>query len=201
MKPLVVHQAGVLWPDPLKGPWHIGASFAKVDGRLECVGLDVRSFRARPVVKDGEAVMEYRPPLGGGQPVPVTANLFRSLPVAFLARTARRGLGDLAMSEATQPGRTADERRTLRKVAGQLAESPRRILDDAHFARVAEVYQQAWNSGDHAPTKAVADQMKAPSRSAAAKWVARARAMGLLGETQQGKPGAPRPPKTTRKGR
>ena len=200
MKPLVVHHGGILWPDPMKGPWHIGASFAEVDGRLECVGLDVRSFRARPVVKDGEAVMEYRPPLGGGQPRPVTANLFRSLPVAFLARTARRDLGDLAMYVADQPGRTTAQRQTLRTVAGQLAESPRRVLDDDHFARVAEIYRRAWSTGDSAPTKAVAEQMKA-SRSAAAKWVARARAMGLLGETQQGKPGAPGPSKTTRKGR
>lgn len=199
MKPLVVQHVGVLWPDPMKGPWHIGASFAEVAGRLECVGLDVRSFRARPVIKEGTPVMEYRPGVGG-QPVPVTANLFRSLPVAFLARTARRDLGDLARFASTQPDRTPAQRRALREVAGQLAASPRRILDDDHFARVAEVYQQAWASGDSAPTKAVAEQLKA-SRPAAAKWVARARAMGLLGETEQGKPGGAVPAKVTKKGR
>jgi hypothetical protein len=180
----------------VRGSWHLGFDFTEIDGRLECVGINIRSLRTKLVIDDaGQPQVEYRPPLGG-RPEPVTASLIRQIPVAFLVREAREGLGDVARWQASQPGRSAAERRTLSAVADQLDESPRRVLDDDHFAQVAEIYREAWAAGDPAPTKAVAERMKA-SRSAAAKWVARARVMGLLGETKQGRPGGTPPAKKT----
>lgn len=176
--------------EPLQGPWNVTYHFAEVDGRFECVGLDVRSFRAEPTVEVDEegrpmAKLNYRTSLGGLPPAPVTTALIRELPVASLIRVARRDLRDVAISAARQPGQPAAKRRALREVAEEFVERPRRRYDDAHFARVAEVYVTAWKAGKP-PTLAVSEEMKA-SRSAAAKWVAKARKMGLLGETERGR--------------
>lgn len=57
-----------------------------------------------------------------------------------------------------------------------------------HFAAVAETYRASFHAGSAAPTKAVA-QAFSVSRSTAAKWVARAREMGLLSAGVAGRPG------------
>ena len=62
------------------------------------------------------------------------------------------------------------------------------LYQPEHFASVAETYRAAFAAGSAAPTKAVA-QAFSVSRSTAAKWVARAREMGLLGEGVAGRPG------------
>jgi hypothetical protein len=147
-----------------------------VNGRRECVGIDVRSFK---VDEDGA----YRLLRRGGRLEVVTTALIRSLPVASLVRDIRRGLSDLASHVAGDPERSEKDRATLLARSSELAKSPRRVHEDDHFAKVADIYRAAWSAGDP-PTKAVAEQMGA-TRSAAAKWVARARQLGLLGATEQ----------------
>lgn len=56
-----------------------------------------------------------------------------------------------------------------------------------HFAEVATVYREAL-AESNAPTMAVAKHFDT-TKSAAAKWVARARAMGLLPPARKGYPG------------
>lgn len=167
--------------DPQGGPWALTYHWAEVNGRVECVGLDIRSF-----FMEGDDATTYRPVWADTAAVPISASFLRSLPVASLVRRARLLLGASAGWKASKTGDKAT-RAVLRSVTAELAESPRRLHGIEHFQRVAEVYSAAWQRGDH-PTKAVAEEMKA-TRSAAAKWVARARELGLLGPTDQRRAG------------
>ncbi len=69
-----------------------------------------------------------------------------------------------------------------------------------HFAKVAAIYAAVWRRGERSPgpTQAVADECDV-SRSAAAKWVARAREMGLLAPTTRGRAGATVPEQKTKR--
>jgi hypothetical protein len=179
------------WPDTIQGPWHITSHFGIVNGRRECVGLDVRSFK-----EAGEGEGKRKVPLRPGASYQVvTASVIRSLPVATLVRSNRQGLADIAAHVAADPATSAENREMLTERAAELRSSTRRLYDAEHFAQVAAIYSKAWEAGD-APTRAVAEQMKA-TRSAAAKWVARARQLGMLGKTDQRVAGgvSPRPPK------
>lgn len=179
------------WPDTGQGPWLITNHFGIVNGRRECVGLDVRSFK-----EAGESDDKRKVPLRPGASYQVlTASLMRSLPVATLVRNNRQGLADIAAHVAADPATSAEIREMLTERAGELRSSTRRLHDADHFGRVAAIYSRAWEAGDP-PTRAVAKEMNA-TRSAAAKWVARARQLGLLGRTEQRVAGgvSPRPGK------
>lgn len=189
-----IGSVGTPWPDPLKGPWTVTAHFALVNGRSECVGLDVRSFKMVQRVDDeGQSRAEYRVQ-PWAKPQPVTGAVLRSLPVAGIARVLRQDLADLAHWRAADQSLDKRTRGMLAKRAGELPETTYRVHSQEHYEQVAEVYAKAYRRGEY-PTKAVAEELKA-TRSAAAKWVARARALGLLGETEKTKAGgvvAPRP--------
>lgn len=43
---------GVKWPDVDRGPWHVLFDFSEVAGRLECVGVAIRSFQESHTVTD-----------------------------------------------------------------------------------------------------------------------------------------------------
>src|SRR5438445_51298 len=65
------------------------------------------------------------------------------------------------------------------------------LYSEDHFKAVADVYREAWRDTGQPrkagrPRKAVADRWKV-SPSTAAKWVARAREMGFLPPTGQGR--------------
>jgi hypothetical protein len=132
------------------------------------------------------------------------ASLVRTLPVGKLVAEAKRRMrshleqvaemqpvpedihakdfalgteGDLAVFRMLQKEAAAKKLPTFQR-GGR-----RPICDVDHFAEVARVYLGAAT----APTRTVAHQFHL-SRSAAAKQVARARAMGFLGATTKGKP-------------
>jgi hypothetical protein len=72
---------------------------------------------------------------------------------------------------------------------GRTGQAARRRRDDrAHFERVGAIYTAAYRTRGGAPTRAVAEEMKV-SRSAAGKWVARARELELLDKTEPRKAG------------
>jgi transposase len=164
--------------------------FAEVGGRLECVRFSI-----------GAAVETPDAP----EPEPVTASAIRSVPLQRLIdkalaeetknlrRWARRA-GDSDSGDYLQ-ARAAAAEASLPRAQGR----PREYSEE-HFKEVADAYTRAWKIGDR-PTKAVAEQWQV-SRSTAAKWVARARATGLLPATERGRPlggdSARRPTKGTR---
>lgn len=154
-----------------------------VDNRIEATGVYVTSDR------------------------PITTSLMRAVPWASRIEEAKRKL--LGTASATQdveanvrrqrdawPGLSEE---TYQRIAEAVARAARkaippleaglgrpgrpRELGAEHFAEVALVYSEAWRAGSRAPTKAV-QQHFGTSRSTAAKWVARARAIGLLPPTE-----------------
>jgi hypothetical protein len=177
------------WPDPRRGPWWIRYHFAEVDGRAECVGLDLQSFRERRGRQEATTA---------AGPQPVTATLLRQLPVATLISEARRDQADLVewASRAKEVGARA--RRAAGKQVPPFEQARRRggrprERGPEHFEAVAAVYSDALRLGDR-PTKAV-EQRWQVAASTAAKWVRQARRLGFLGPTTQGKAGGIAPPK------
>jgi hypothetical protein len=182
--------------------WWIYLRFGEIGGRIECIGVEVMG---NPDLPDQ---------------APVTALALRSLPFGKLVDRARRAYREALAAAAGEesegagwsPGLTPAEREEIaRRVRDDVGHRLALAEQDAganrtgrpslyspeHFARVAEVYTAAWRAGGN-PTEEVARRF-GTSRSAAAKWVARTRAMGLLLPTTKGKAGGLAPP--ARKGR
>ena len=177
-----------LWPDPQRGPWLVTARFARVDGRMEVAGLELRSTRRAEVV-DGRIVdaeprlRELLPPetvelenLTGREPLPLKSEVWRSLPVAALSAELRASWVE-ALDDS---GLLTANPRAAARWQGP-SEDRRATLED-----IAAIYLDALDEG-RPPTKAVQEALHL-SKSAAAQRVARARDAGLLGETRKGLP-------------
>lgn len=183
-----------LFPDPKKGPWLVRVSFEEIDGRAECVGVEMWGREIPGEKKTGKMPKTA---------TPVTASALRSLQVASVVERGRKAW--LSTSKAiVEYGHDWSEHN--RKAAArnvELFESRRgapAVYDESHFAKVASVYQQAWARHEQ-PTKAVQEHFNV-SKSTAAKWVARARnEFGLLPPTGRGQVAANPPPKKTTKRR
>lgn len=188
------------WPKPL-GPWLVELEWGSIDGRAE-----VTSFRLRSV----------------GARQPVTAEALRSVPLGRLASESRRKLARNLREQAGDDRTLAQRRREYRELMGSMGQplpsgeartddevrlsdlaEPKaqaferrpgggrpRTFDHKHWADVAAVYSHAFASG-LPPTTTVAEKFSV-SVSAAGKWVAKCRAMGLLAPTTQGRPGGTR---------
>jgi hypothetical protein len=195
----------VRWPDPKAGPWSISFTWAEIDGRYECVAVEIRGghepWRQRV---NGQLVETIRPipgaALGG-----VTTELFRSIPIASLIGDARRDLLDMARQAADRIDELGKHEIAARLRAygrkfgvSSAARGRPRLYDADHYAEVARVYMAAYRSGEH-PRQAVAEQF-GTSPSNAAKWVAKARKDGLLEPTKPGRAGWAKKPPTKRRG-
>lgn len=156
--------------------WALTVHFGEIDGRLECVGLDVRSFKEH----QGELI-----PLGDHLER-LSASLLREIPVASKVTAARSILGFAARRKAKQSRTPARTRRALERFDPSAVRRP--AYSDDHWQEVAEVYRAAWQVAGR-PTKAVRDHFHV-SQSTAAKWVTTCRARELLPRTDQGRPKA-----------
>lgn len=175
----------ILWPDERTGPWGIRGNWVMLNGRPECVGLQIWRGAAQGI----QEPFSYRPIPGVGLER-ITASAVAALPIgtiiARLRANARRH--EDAYNEAVK-GLDAPELLTnffTEEREGRVG-APRRYRLD-HFIEVAEVYLAAWQSGDK-PTQAVADHFGV-TRTAAAKWVARCRDVQLLSSAEHGRGGA-----------
>jgi hypothetical protein len=156
-----------------------------VRGRLEATGMEVESSR------------------------PLAAEVVRSVRWASVVEDARRRY--LALAQTAAAGRLeeifgslyTDARQDTReevaeRVTGRAQETlsaleerpgrpgrPRQYGRE-HFEEVARIYSEAYAKGEP-PTRTVAERFQV-SRSAAAKWVARARDAGLLPEAEGTRP-------------
>lgn len=153
-----------------------------VAGRMEAVGVRLRSARDSGDPQDDQ-LRDVLPPASseadnplGREPQPVTASVWRALPIAQvidgLRSEAERTRAELFPGH---PGLRAWRRRRDRGT-GSLEE-------------VAAIYRAAWEAGDRRPTLAVAKALVV-EHSTAAKRVQRARAAGLLPPTSRGRPTA-----------
>jgi len=172
----------LLWPDSQRGPWLLRLRWAPVRGRIECTGLEVRSYR--------ETAEEWPPemPLWSEDPPVLMTSLLRDLPLHSIVTDVRQELAERSAEFGSWLGEqpefsAAEDQARLRQGAARWVK-PRGSA--AVLAETARVYDEAWAAGAP-PTKAVAEHFTI-SDSAAAKRVSRARSAGLLPATTRGKP-------------
>jgi hypothetical protein len=165
--------------------------YAEVDGRAECVGLEVGA--------DFEASDARDPP-------PLTSSALRRIKLAELIEEGARRYRDQLRELAELPGflnsepdpegerlarrtRTSARRRLPAATATTRRGRTGRPIERGpeHLAQVAKVYAHAYRAGQR-PTEAVRQEWQV-SKTTAAKWVARAREAGLLGPTTQRRAG------------
>ncbi len=160
-----------MWPD-VHSPWRVRIRWEELDGRMEAVGFCIEAV-------EGD--------------VPLTTSVLRSVPFGRIVQETHRRRLETVRIEAELPshdvhGRSfgdlpARARKALPKYQRSAAPRGRPpTYGSEHLPTVARLYTEAWLAGLH-PTKAVAEEFSV-SRSAAAKWVARARAAGLIGPTR-----------------
>jgi hypothetical protein len=203
----------VLWPDPKRGPWLLKLRFAPVRGRVEPVSLEIRSYREEdhpqlrnpkdarlPKLGDSDALSpvtssllrELTAPKSAGLPFGAVVRKLRSQWIRSLRYASEDSQDPTSVWARLHPGPT-EERELLESArkswgAAQTSRGRKPTLGPEHFARVAAVYRDAFKKG-LPPTLTVAKKVggSPQARSAAAKWVARARELGLLEKTTQGR--------------
>lgn len=161
--------ASYLWPDPRKGPFAVWLHFAVIDGRAECVGVEVRSF-AWPT-----DMYARRLPAKDAATEVVSAEVLRSVRVGELVSRHR---DDVRSTVA----RYVDESWPDDAHAAAQAWGDESVSDRVRAA--AQIYMREYGTGR--PTKAVEQELLV-SYSAAAKLVQRARDAGLLPATTRGR--------------
>lgn len=157
-----------------RGRLPVTLRFAMVGGRVECVRVEIGASFDNP---------------GEPDPRPIQASDLRRLRLGELVEHAkRRRLRELEAILSDEGFPQVARRRARRALpdARDAVGKPR--LSDADLDEVAAIYRAAWARGDP-PTKAVADELHV-ARSTANKRVARARALGKLPPTSQGKASA-----------
>jgi hypothetical protein len=142
------------------GSYIVTLRFAPIEGRMECVGVDV------------EAVP------GGA----VTAVALHSIPLGKLIAKRQSEAGNAIASPATIAVTTSIPQPTV--LTTRRGGRPPKY-DRAWWEKVARVYVEAY-ARNRTPTRAVASRFRV-SESAAAKWVAKCRDIGLLPKTTRGK--------------
>ncbi len=165
-----------LWPSGRHGPWLLAFHWQVVDGRAECVGLDLRSslpHHGHPLSAGYRGILRRKG-------TPLTATLLRTIPVGQLVAEQREGLHDILGGPAFDPAGARRPRST-----------------PARLTEAAVVYQQAWSAGT-STTRAVQDHFSI-SAGAARKLIWQSRDAGLLPETQSGVARGGRIKRTNRK--
>lgn len=181
------------YPEP-DGPWNVQFHWGVIDGAATCVGITVWGNVA-PL--DHNRVRE----LPGGARA-VTSSTLHGMAVGGLAARSRAGL--TTWLTAWYRERDLDQLTPeQQKVAAAWTDSHRMRRGGwpaDHLPQVAAFYAARVREGDPAPTKAVHKHWNV-SHSAAAKWIARCRAAGLLDKTEKGRAGGiPAPKKQTKRG-
>lgn len=162
-----------LWPDAARGPWAVVTHWTAIDGRAECVGIEVRSFR-----HDGETDNPWRQlPLQYETTGTVTTSLVRGIPIAQVISDTRRA--EAAGFQFDVPEQRDEAWAAERRVWQGLS----------RYEEAARIYSEAYKAG-RSPTRAVARYFQI-SYAAAAKLVVRARQHGLLPPTTPGRASGP----------
>lgn len=168
----------------IRGPWEVTFYFADVNGRAECVGLDIRSFHEEV---DPQKPRPRRPvsPKRGLQVL--GSKELRTLTAGSIAeaRSVEADLMKWAAKEAKigRPARKAVARRLeeLRRWEGPKKGRPIERLPD-FYHEVAELFIQASLAGTPAPPVRAVIKAKGVTESTAYRWVRTAVAQGLIPE-------------------
>lgn len=179
------------WPDPVNGPWTMLLHFQRLGGREECVGFEIWGGTPPARHTSGRDPLPFRP---------IRAVDVRRPPFAELVDGARRmAVGSarrlLAEEEASEdrpgdgplePAVRAFLQERAAAFGGRKAAGRPPTYGPDHFAEVADVYRAAWAETGK-PLEAISERWNV-SKSAAGKWAARCREMGLLPRTSRGVP-------------
>lgn len=183
------------WPGP-EGPWLISLDLAKVDGRVQVVGLHLRSFI--------DGYDENGQPLRAPGPqglTEVTHAVVRSLKMGQIAESWRQLLSlsetAKALIAATDPDlRSGIERQLLELTNRGVPRRRRPPADESLLAHIAQLYREALAVGGEPgrkPAKYVEGKLRHEGLEidgpAVRKLVARARSCGLLTPTTPRRPG------------
>lgn len=194
-------EEGLLWPDPVTGPWYLVAHWAEVAGYPECIGIEVwrgsvpapRENRSFLRLK-GQELKGLRS--GDLKGIPVATVLSELWQVQRKQEEQRRVRVEAVIAEAEAVEADTRQLALLHELGERLPsvekfQGPRRRNrnDARHFEQVSIVYKHAVLNRQH-PTQAVQEHFIV-SHSTAAKWVNRARELGLLPPTTPGRPSAP----------
>lgn len=166
-----------LWPDPETGPWLVQLRWGAINGRAECVGIDITSARPEDVFEDRWSALTERMPETA---TPLTTSVLRNLRIGELIAEEREQMAT-TMGELVGPD---DESLNVFGASGRtMRDSTRKRLQ-----RVADTYRKAWHQGKP-PVQTVAKRFGV-SEAAASKLVFRARSAGMLPPTSSGVPAA-----------
>lgn len=167
----------VRWPDAVLGPWAVTLRWRAAGDRAECAGIGLDAVDADLAE-------------------PVSSTLLRTLPLARLIATARQDRyreagGDIvdALTDGAEVDvgiGLADAIRVSSRPWTQQRDGRPLQLDQEFYQQVAQTYSQALAAGDR-PLLAVIERWTT-SRPTASRWVAAARAAGLLPATERGIP-------------
>ena len=124
----------------------------------------------------------------------LTATALRDVPLGAVVRKAleyrrtelRAEMESIGASDPPEIRRSFERRLEAAEKAAGERRVGRRGKDPSHYREVAEVYRAGFRFGN--PTQAVAKHFTI-SRSTAATWVSRARALGFLDPTTKGRAG------------
>lgn len=121
-----------------------------------------------------------------GAPRPISAEMLRAVPLGQYVKEARSRLAAEFSTQVEDLMVTIITKRE--EAAAEILERQRSRLGIDHYREVVRVYVEAMASGQ-APTAAVAEHFECP-RSTAARWVSKAREIGLLDPAAAGKASA-----------
>lgn len=157
------------WPTS-SGPWAIKLGFAAVNGRVECVSVVVEPLAHTP----SEAL---------------TRQVLRMIPLAKLINQVREEPGTdlrrlVGLARWSTLGELKQHGLGLLATTESAPRRGRHRLDETTIRKATQVYLDPRNG--RAPTAAVARELNI-ARSTAAKYVRRARDMGLIAPTTPGR--------------
>ena len=171
------------WPDPVSGPYSMRVSVALVDGRPEVVGVEFWGANPSDFVPTRRRFRHLR----STDAITSTAIRIplRELLTKLLSEFQRDS--ELIVESTTASPRLKDS--VAQRQVHMPTDAPRRGRRPRYgppfFAQVAQVYTEAMGRRE-APTVAVAKWGQV-NKSTAAKWVSKARALGLLPPTSRGR--------------
>jgi hypothetical protein len=179
-----------LWPadaDPDQ-TWYLKLTWAPIDGRMECVGVELRSARLPGDQEPAGSLLRGRK--WRVEPKPLTSALLRELPIGELIAMTRQGridwwqrgmpelvrlkkqLGAESRQELDRLRATAEAKAMVWRRPGRRGPSPAELRD------VAETYRAALEDGQP-PKRAVMARLEL-AESTADRWIAWAREGGYL---------------------
>ncbi|MHB1988905.1 MAG: hypothetical protein ACYCSF_13145 [Acidimicrobiales bacterium] len=177
------------WPGK-DGPWTLRLTFAIVDDRPGVVAVELYAVDTPRIKKavSGWPGLLIKPAATSS----ITTTGIR-VPLAEMLSNylaTRRGRDAIISASPGLPASLRKETTSRRQQSALAKRGPGRpaLYGPDHYKEVAAIYTDALRSG-RTPTAAVARQ-KQVSQSAATKWVANARGLGLLPQTAKGKAAA-----------